>query len=273
MKLVELQALFQAGVIAGDEENAEVLRAINPSQREKRETLYGVYVNAYRIRLDEFLNEDYPSLRALLGEESFNALVDDYISAHPPRHRNGRWYTTALPDFMEKSEQWREEARAVSLARFERALTDAYDAAEAKSLSIDSLATFSPEQWPSLAFALHPSLILLQLDLGSVETYEALSGEEAQETPAPQIGAEFVAVWRSDLDSVYRLVEADEYLALNEARAGRAFGEICQMAAFQQGDALTPERLAQVLAGWFEEGLIVAVRNDGDQSSNTPSSA
>jgi hypothetical protein len=273
MKLAELQALFQAGVLLGDEDGAQVLPAIKPSHRETRETLFGVYVNAYRIRLDEFLTEDYPALRALLGEDSFDALVAAYISANPPRHRNARWYSTALPEFLRESEPWRNEARATSLACFERALTDAYDAAEAEALPIESLAAFPPERWPNLSFTLHPSLILLQLDSGTVETYEALTAEEERDAPPPRTGEEFAAVWRSGLESVYRVIEPDEYLALNEARAGCAFGEICQMAAFQQGDALTPERLAQILANWFEERLVVGVRDEADHSSNTPSSA
>jgi hypothetical protein len=261
MKLSELQALFQAGVLSGEEEGAEVLPEINPSAREKRETLFGVYVNAYRIRLDEFLNEDYPTLCAFLGEDAFQELLDGYISANPPRHRNARWYSTALPDFMAKSAPWSEDLRAVSLARFERALTDAYDAADASPLPIESLAAFQPERWPALAFALHPSLILLELERGTVETYEALSAEEPREPPAAQTGGEFAAVWRSGVESVYRPLEPDEYLALNEARDGRAFGDICQMAAFQQGDTLTPERLAQMLVGWFQEGLVVVVHD------------
>jgi hypothetical protein len=273
MKLAELQALFQAGVLSGDEESAQILPAIKPSQQETRETLFSVYVNAYRIRLDEFLNEDYPALRALLGEASFEALVAAYISANPPRHRNARWYSTALPEFLRECEPWGNDARAISLACFERALTDAYDAAEAEALSIDSLAAFPSERWPSLSFALHPSLILLELDAGAVETYEALTSEEPGDVSASRAGTEFAAVWRSGLESVYRVIEPDEYLALNEARAGRAFGEICQMAAFQQGDALTPARLAQILANWFAERLVVGVRDEEDHSSNTPSSA
>jgi hypothetical protein len=262
MKLAELQAMFQAGVLSGDEEAADVLPAIRPSPRERRETLYGVYVNAYRIRLDEFLNEDYPTLLAFLGEDTFRELVEDYVAANPPRHRNARWYSTALPEFMAGSPPWKDNARAISLAHFERALTDAYDAAEAEALPIESLAAFAPERWPSLSFSLHPSLTLLQLEAGTVEAYEALSAEEPQEAPPPRPGAEFAGVWRSEMEPVYRQVEPDEYLALNEARAGRAFGEICQMAAFQQGEALTPERLAQMLASWFQEGLVVAVRDE-----------
>lgn len=280
MKLAELQAMFQTGVLAGEDAGALVLKAIKPSASEDRETLFGIYVNAYRLRLREFMTEDYRSLRALLGADAFDALADDYIEAHTSRCRNARWYSSHLPDFMRRGEKWRSDARAISMADFERALTDAFDAADADALAIDALALFSSDRWPKLTFTFHPSLVLLELLQGTVETYGFLNEEKPRDIPAAQHGVEAVAVWRSVHDPVYRLLEADEFLALNEARAGRAFGDICQMAAFQQGGALTPEQLAQFLVNWFEEGLVIAVRDaeadetePADQFSNTPSKA
>jgi hypothetical protein len=280
MKLAELQAMFQEGVLAGEDAGAAVLKAIKPSASEDRETLFAVYVNAYRLRLREFMTEDYRSLRALLGADAFDALADDYIEAHTSRCRNARWYSSHLPDFMRSHEKWRSDKRAISVADFERALTDAFDAPDVDALAIDALALFSSERWPKLTFTFHPSLILLELLQGTVETYESLNEEKPRDIAAVLPGVEAVAVWRSVHDPVYRLLEDDEFLALNEARAGRAFGDICQMAAFQQGDALTPERLAQFLVSWFEEGLVVTVRDveadesgPADQFSNTPSKA
>jgi hypothetical protein len=46
------------------------------------------------------------------------------------------------------------------------------------------------------------------------------------------------------------------------------------MTAFQQAGEIAPERLAQSLSSWFEDGMIIGVRvREDDQSSNTPSSA
>jgi hypothetical protein len=258
MTLAELQARFQAGVLAGDEDGAPILESVKNSQRADRTTLYGVYVNAYRARLGEFLAVDYPALRVLLGEEAFEALADFYIASGPSRRRNARWYTTRLPETMRESEAWRGDRRAIDLARFERALTDAYDAPDAASLRLDALAAFAPDDWPRLVFGFHPSLHLLELAEGVVATHAAAS--EGRELPPPGEGKEHVAVWRADLDSVYRALEADEYLALSLAVAGHAFGDICQMAAFRDEDEASPERIAQLLTGWFEEGLVVSAR-------------
>lgn len=258
MKLSELQAMFQAGVLAGLEpDGAPVLDAVKNSKRADRTTLFGVYVNAYHVRLTEFLIADFPGLRAVLGEEAFDALAADYIAAEPSRQRNARWYTARLPDFMQQSEQWRDNERAIDVALLERALTDAFDAPEASALSLDALASFEPAQWPRLAFAFHPSLMLLELRAGTIETHEAATAGQA--IPAPRDGEEKVAVWRSNDDSVYCELEADEFLVLSLAVAGHAFGDICQLAAFRESGDAAPERVARFLTGWFEEGLVISV--------------
>jgi hypothetical protein len=41
---------------------------------------------------------------------------------------------------------------------------------------------------------------------------------------------------------------------------GHAFGDICQMAAFRDEIEASPERIAQLLTGWFEEGLVVSAQ-------------
>jgi hypothetical protein len=261
MTLADLQAMFQAGVLAGHEDGAPILDRVKNSRRADRTTLFGVYVNAYRLRLAEFLVADYPALRALIGEEAFDALALDYIEAEPSRRRNARWYTTRLPDYLRGSESWRENRLAIDLALFERALTDAFDAADTPALRLDALGGFAPEEWPRLVFGFHPSLFLLELSAGVIATHAAVA--EGRELPGPageSEGEEHVAVWRADLDSVYRPLEPDEHLALSLAMQGHAFGDICQMAAFRDEIEASPERIAQLLTGWFEEGLVVSAK-------------
>lgn len=274
MTLRDLQTKFQSAIMAGgDPEGAEILASIDDSARTDRATLFGVYINAYRWRLGEFMASDYPALRELLGEEAFDALIEAYIVAEPSRFRNARWFSTRLPEFMASSADWRFDARAVSLARLERAMTDAFDAPDAEPLALESLGALAPEGWPRLAFVLHPSLLLLDLAAGVIEAFDAINAEEPI-PPADGFEAGAVAVWRADNDSVYRRLEPDEFLALNEARAGKCFGDICQLVAFQDDSRPATERLAQLLTSWFANGLVVGLgETEQDQSSNTPSSA
>ncbi|MGD9658224.1 MAG: putative DNA-binding domain-containing protein [Methylocystis sp.] len=279
MKLADFQSLFQESVLAGSgEADKPLLKKLRSSPRGATpETLLDVYQSGYRLRLADFVSQDHPGLRAVLGDEAFERLVDDYIDQRPSRDPNARFFTTGLPDFMRDSSNWRDNARAVSMALFERAMVDAFDAADETPLAVQALAEFSSNDWPQLAFEFDPSLALLELAAGTIASYGVAISEEAPEkidTPAESDGIEYAAVWRVDHESAYRQLEPDEYVALCEARAGHAFGDICQMTAFQQSGEIAPERLAQCLSSWFQDGMIIGVRVRGeDQSSNTPSSA
>jgi len=274
VKLAELQSLFQAAVLTGDAEDGALLDVVAPPREADRPTMMGVYVNAYRLRLAEFLDEDFPALRVLLGDDDFEALVEAYIDENPSRLRNARWYTTRLPEFMQESENWSANALAIGLALFERALTDAYDAADAPAQSIETLAEFSPQDWPRLGFTFHPSLRLIEVAARVLDAYAAATADEQDEEaaradeddegaledrPSDASESETIAIWRADLDPAYRQLDPDEHLALFEAMAGQSFGDICQLVAFQNEGQSATERLARFLVTWFSEGLVIGV--------------
>ena len=234
----------------------------------ERATGLAVYVKAYPLRVAEYLEEDFPALKSLLGPKRFEELVADYVAASPSRTRNARFFSSRLPEVMCELEKWLREALAIGVARLERALTDAFDAADADSCALEALAAYAPQDWPRLVFAFHPSLRLISAPAGTVELYEALSSEGAAPQLEPSDEEEAVAVWRSGFDPAYRTLSADEFLALNEALAGKSFGGICQLVAFQENEDAAPERLAQFLVNWFSDGLVVAL-SEGDDAAGS----
>ena len=251
MTLAELQTRFQAGITEDDQ---TVLASITDSRKTDRTTLFSVYYDAYRLRLAEFLSHDYPMLRAYLDEEAFGRLVEDYIVSAPSRQRNARWYGARLPDFMDETAPWRTNRGAIDLARFERALSDAFDAADAPIISVDALSDIWAEDWPHIAFEFHPSVELLNLARGTVEVYCALANEN--EPPAIQQGEEAIVFWREEGQSSYRLAAEDERLALMEARQGKKFSDICALLAFQGKDYDVTPVVAGFLSQWFADGLV-----------------
>lgn len=258
MKLAEIQSMFQSAVLAGEApRDAAVLGSIRDSRRVGRAMLFSVYVDAYRLRLAEFISNDFPTLRLCLGDEVFGRLVEDYISSGPSRHRNARWYASRLPDFMCGAEPWRANRCACDLALFERALADAFDAADEPTLAIDALRDVSVENWPRLVFAFHPSVAVIDLARGTARLYEALA--EAREPATVRDGEETIIFWRSDDQSAYREVGEDERLALLEARQGKKFGDICTLLAFQGDDESVTGRVAGFLSQWFGDGLVARV--------------
>ncbi len=234
MRLAELQTKFQAGIRNGDQ---SILGSIRDSQRTDRATLFAVYYDAYQLRLAEFLANDFPMLRNLLGEEAFGRLAEDYIESTPSRQPNARWYGTRLPDFMLEIPSWCTNRSAIDLARFERALSDAFDAADAPIAAMESLQDAGSEDWPHLTFDFHPSVTILDFGGGTAEIYAALA--EENEPPAAREDRETILFWRNDGQPLYRPAAEDECIALREAMQRKKFAEICVLLAFQSGEDVT----------------------------------
>lgn len=259
MTLAALQAKFQAAILGGDE---SVIGDINPSKRLTREERFGVYADAYRLRLASFLAEDFKVLHSAIGDETFEALAEAYIMAMPSQHRNARWYARGVPDFMQANEPWRDRRVLIDLARLERALADGFDAADAATCSVTALAEVASDEWPRIRLAFHPSVEVLTLAKGTAAAFEAA----AAETPCPvpdETQDEAVLVWRHPESGVlYRALEPAEALALVEAAAHKSFGDICALLQFRDGgseaDAIVVQA-AGYLAQWFASGLIIGV--------------
>jgi hypothetical protein len=255
VNLAALQNAFQAGVLLGD---PAISRSILDSLRLDRAARFKIYFDAYRFRLAEFLSNDYPVTRSFLGDELFGLLVEAYIEATPSRYPNARDYGRRLPDFMCLTAPWSEGGDAIDLARLERALSVAFDAADGQVLAIGRLAEFSVEEWPHLAFAFHPSVAMLDLAAGTVQCYASLSASKGGEHESRQ-DSETILVWRNDGQVFHRAVEAGERLAYIEARRGTTFGDICTLLEFQDAGEKIIERVASFLADWFRDGLVSRV--------------
>jgi hypothetical protein len=253
MRLADLQAKFQEAILS---EDRAILAAVNPSRRLDRAARFEVYAQAYRLRLAGFLAQDYPASRNALGDETFGALVEAYIEGMLSHHPNARWYARQLPEFMQSAAPWRDRKEWIDLVAFERALADAFDAANTEARDINALARVPAEAWPQLRFHFPAGLALLALSRGTTAAYETALADE----PLPSrrgVGEETALVWQDRSQQVlYRVLDEAEALALTEAASGKSLGEICALLAFQGVSDDVAEQAAGFLARWFGDGLI-----------------
>src|SRR6267378_2459319 len=91
----------------------------------------GIYRNAYRVRLIEALDDTYPILHAVLGDEVFVALGEAFVTAHPSVHRSIRWYGGELSEFLRQRAPYAEQPILAELALLEWTLAEVFDAADA----------------------------------------------------------------------------------------------------------------------------------------------
>jgi hypothetical protein len=256
MRLAALQTAFQEMILNGSQ---EVPDSIMPSRRQAAAERFAIYQAGYRLRLAEYLANDYPVLHNVLGDEGFGALAEAYIEARPSSHRNARWYARDLPDFMRLPGPWQDIKAAIDLASFERALADAFDAADADMIEAAALAEVAAEDQPHLCFAFQPGLTLLNLMQGTLAAYEAASAGLDAAAPSG-MDEECVLVWRGrSQQSFYRCLEEDEALALDAARAGGTFAAICGLLALRLPEEAAANQAAFFLIRWFGDGLIAGL--------------
>ncbi|MGO9674718.1 MAG: putative DNA-binding domain-containing protein [Methylocella sp.] len=258
MNLASLQNAFQAGILGGD---PVIPPSIEDGPRQDRAARFRVYYDAYRFRLAECLSNEYSALRDRLGDADFGALIEAYIETQPSRHPAAQDYCRGLPDFMRATAPWRERRDIVDFAAFERQLSIAFDAADASTLAIASLAHVAPADWPGLTFAFHPSVTTLDLLQGTAQAYARTRGHEDAEGAHQMLAAdcETILFWRNDGGVFYRAIDAGEKLAQAEAAGRSNFAQLCAALAERSAGADVTAQAAGFLARWFNDGLVAQV--------------
>lgn len=255
--LKDLLDRFQRGLLAGDD---AVLAEIKDGERENRTILFGVYRNAYVLRLMEVLGEDYEQLHAYVGDATFAALTRAYIAAHPSDHRSARDFGRHMPRFLRETEPYARHKELAEIAAIEKALGDAFDGPDAEPLTMERLAALAPEDWPRLVFQPHPTAIRLSFQTNAADLWTALHGEAAP-PKARQLGEpEAVIVWRQDFMARFRRLPPEEAMMWNEAAQGVCFGVLCEMVATFGGADDAELRAASYLKGWVDAGMLASCR-------------
>ncbi|HEV2229897.1 MAG TPA: DNA-binding domain-containing protein [Steroidobacteraceae bacterium] len=254
-ELARVQGEFQDYLLRG---TRAIEERVAGSARFALGTRLGIYAGAYGSRLIDALESSYPALAALLGDEDFQSLGAKYVRTHDSRYFSIREYGDALEEFLGAHADYSGVPLLAELARFEWMLCAVFDAADAEPLPAAALARVAPADWPELRFTFHPSVRRVALKWNVPQLWKALT--EGGARPELRVGAEPVEwlAWRQDLQSYFRSLGAVEVAALDAARAGRGFGELCELLAGAYGAARAPQEAAALLAGWLGAGLIVA---------------
>jgi hypothetical protein len=256
--LKELQARFQAHLLAGD---AGIRDVIAESDRLSRDRRLMVYAHAYRARLRDALAVDYKALHALLGEDAFDALCQTYIDAHPSRSYTLRDFGGACArhlghDAAAGRHDWRAE-----MARLEWALVAAFDAADVTPATAADAAAVAPEAWPALALEFHPAVQLIDLWWNTLPCWRAARHGEPAPAPARLPQRLACLVWREGLETRYRSLEPPEDDVLRAALAGETFAQLCGRLADATADPeQVPLHAAGLLKTWLNAGLISGLR-------------
>lgn len=252
--LKELQNAFKRNVVNGDEEFGKY---INSTEAVSSDVRLGIYANAYFARLEEALESDYEILKQLLGDDVFEEVCMAYTHKYPSHYFSLRWFGQDFPVFLGYLPENGEHHWPAEMAQLEWSFVGAFDAANAVALTEADAAAVPPEAWATLKISFHPSVRTMAIWWNTLPRWRAAKNNEAVPEAVRLSEPAQCLLWRNELITQYRSMEADESVALQAALAGANFSELCGVLAEEMQDQeMVPMKAAGFLKSWLVAGMI-----------------
>lgn len=254
--LHDLQAVFQSFLLRGDE---QMLQRVTGTAKASAPRRLAIYYDAYRLRLLEALDSNYPVLHAWRGDDEFEKLGLAYLDAHPSTHFSIRYFGHRLSEYLASAETCRDKPYLGEMAALEWAMSEAFDAADSPGVDLDAMASIPPGAWPEMRLALHASVRRLDLRWNVPAIWKAIKEEQAPEEPRTGEWPQPWLVWRQDLKIFFRSLSVDEAWAIDAVRAGEPFASICEGLVEWIDARNVALHAAGLLKRWITDGMIVNI--------------
>ncbi len=254
--LKELQNAFKRNVMTGDKAFGQFINSTEAVSSDVRLAIYG---NAYYSRLEEALESDYEILKPLLGADVFEEACMAYIHKYPSHYYSLRWFGQDFPKFLGYQPDSGEHHWPAEMAQLEWSFVGAFDAADATVATEADAAMIPPQAWAALTIGFHPSVRTMDIWWNTLARWRTAKNAAIVPEPVRLSEPAQCLLWRNELMTQYRSMEADEAVALQAALAGANFSELCgALAEEMQDQEMVPMKAAGFLKGWLAAGMIMA---------------
>jgi len=175
-QLGELQALMAGAIMrpltarnrmqprtAGGEPMARVVESfIKPNDRLTSFERLEIYNRQYWFRILDCFYDDYPGLRAVIGDRKFDRLAHAYLARHPSESFTLRNLGRRLEEFLRAEPKWTapHQRLALDMVRLEWANIVAFDEATKPAIHVDDLLGRKPSK---VRLGLQPYITLLEV--------------------------------------------------------------------------------------------------------------
>ncbi|MCF4979631.1 cardiolipin synthetase [Pseudomonas sp. ICMP 8385] len=255
MRLIDWQLAFERHLLA-EAGNCGFASTLIGGPTLDVETGLAIYHNAYRARLLEVMQGDFPAVWHWLGDDEFAGLVAAYVQRYPSAHFSLRWLGQRFADFIDEHLVAEQAAPLVELARLEWAFTLAFDAPAGQPLSLPDMTRLAPEAWPLLQVEWVPAVQQVLCRFNSRQIWRAVKAQAGFPGSQPLPLAEVCLIWRDQQVCRYRSLEpAEAYALAGMVDKGWTFSELCAELAvtYQEG---APLQAVTWLKQWVQDGLL-----------------
>lgn len=252
-RLRALQQDFQRYVLLPD---AGMDTQVSTSAQASAQERLGIYANAYRLRLLEALDTDFPGLHTLVGDEAFDRLGRAYIDAHPSQHFSLRWYGHQLAAFLHATPPYADHPVLAEMAEFEWAMSLAFDAGDSTVVSVEDMLALPPEAWTGMGLLPHPSVQRVNLRWNVPVFWKAVQAEQDPQSPEQAPLPIGWVLWRQALNTYFRSLSVDEAWGLDALLTGVSFPDLCQGLCEWVDEEHAPAHAAGMLKRWVQDGMV-----------------
>ena len=241
---------------------------IKPNSRVTSFERLEVYNRQYWFRVLDCLYDDYPGLRAILGERKFSRFAVRYMEVFPSASFTLRNLGRHLEEFIRDEPQFTRprQAQCIDMARLEWAHVEAFDEGAERPVTVDDLLGKEPSK---IRLRLQPHLRLLELDypvddvLLSLKEDHGLRGDagnalgkarartRAKVTRLLRSKKVFLAVHRHDRSVYYKRLELAQHALLKAIESGKSLEAACVKVFSTVGKSEPVD--PQSIQTWFQD--------------------
>jgi hypothetical protein len=246
-----------------------VSRFIKPNDRLSSFERLEIYNRQYWFRLIDLVFEDFPGLRAILGDVRFGKLARAYLGKYPSQSYSLRNLTLRMAKFLEEEPKYAgsRAAIAIEMARFELAQVEAFDGPQKPPLKPVDLAGHAPSR---VKLALQPYITILEMNYplddfvlaikrnslradasNAVDELEVRKGKPVK---LPKKQKTWLAVHRADLSVYYKRLDPAAYHILCALRDGMDLEGACGHAVDMTGTDNWSGRVGDWFKLWMQMG-------------------
>ena len=242
-------------------------RFIKPNDRLTSFERLEIYNRQYWFRLFSAFSEDFPGLRAVLGQRHFDAMAKAYLIANPSRSFTLRNLGSRLESWLRKYPKWagKNQNLALDIVRLEWADIEAFDGKAEQALRPEDLANAAG---PRLKLTIQPYVRLLSFqypvddlllevrkedddtDFASNAFTERKKRKRVRAVAKLKPAQIFLAVHRIDYSVYFRRLEQEEFSILTALRQGKTLSAAVE-SAFRKSAVPMEERPLKVQT-WFQ---------------------
>jgi hypothetical protein len=248
---------------------------IKPNDRLTSFERLEIYNRQYWFRVLGSMVEDFPGLRAVLGERRFDDMCRAYLMEHPSRSFTLRNLGARLESWLRQNPKWirGKQALALDMVRLEWADIEAFDGEAESPLCQEDLDGISV---PTLHLRVQPYVQLLELqypvddlvlqlrredkgaDFASNALTEKRKTVKVRGVAALEPEQIFLVVHRIDYSVFFRRIEREAYALLSALRGGKTIERALDLAflrssipEFDRGGYIRNCFRTWATLGWF----------------------